>query len=787
MFKNFLLVATRNFLRQRFYSFINVFGLSTGLASALFIFLWVTDEVRVDAGYADSDRIYRIICNLKMSNDETLTWDVTPGPLGEAIMENIPEAEVTVRTMYNGSQLIQYNEKSVLERGMFGDSTFFKLFDFKILQGTTNSLDRSSIAISKKLAINLFGKTDPIGQIVKVSKKYDLEVKAVFDDIERGTSMRFEYILPMDIYRIQRGDGWNWGNYDHPLYVKLAKGASPEAVIKKVNDIEDERVKALGEDTGGATMIIVPMKDYYLESTYVNGVADGGRIQYVRIFLVVAIFIVLIACINFMNMATARAVQRAKEVGVRKVVGAQRTALVWQFIGESIGTTMLSMVCAIGMVYALLPVFNEIVSKHIILDFTDPWLALSCVGIVLVAGFLAGSYPAFFLSSYKPASVLKGTISAGLRGARLRKSLVIFQFILTVIMVASALVVMRQVEYIRSKNLGYERKALLNFFGTGDIIKRFEAFKIEAEKIPGVQMVSRSDNSLVSVNNQNRSVEWPGKPKDDVTFFRTVVVDYQFLEAMGVKLVEGRLFNPGLADTASFVVTERSVEAMGLERPVGTKIVQWGNEGTIVGVIEDFHSRSIHSAIDPVVFMFRPAWGISRVLVRYEADKTTSVVKDLEMLARQFAPDYPFNYTFLDDDFERLYNNEKVTSSLAIGFTGIAIIISGLGLLALAAYTAERRRKEISIRKTLGASVGAILALMTREFARLSLIAAIIGCPVAWYLMTLFLEGYAYHMELTLDVFIITALLVVIVSIATVLFQVARAAVSNPVDALRNE
>lgn len=788
MFKNFLLVATRNFLRQRFYSLINVLGLTTGLASALFIILWITDERRVDAGFNDSERLYRIVSNLRMTDAEILTWDVTPGPLGESILETVPEVELMVRTMNNGNPLLQYEDKSILERAIYADSTFFKLFDFKILKGSATDLDRSSIAISDKIAKNLFGNEDPIGKVLKVSKNYDLEVKAVFADIERGTSMRFDVLMPMEIYRKERANGWSWGNYDHPLYVKLNEGASPEAVIKKINDIEDQRVKGLDPSADSRTdFIIIPLKDYYLNSHFENGKQAGGRVQYVTIFAVVAVFIVLIACINFMNMATARAVARAKEVGIRKVVGAQRGSLIGQFIGESLVTTLISMICALGVVYLLLPMFNSVVSKNIVLDLSDPTLLLSCIGIVLIAGLAAGSYPAFFLSSYKPASVLKGSVQSGFRGATLRKSLVVFQFILTVIMIASALVVMRQVDFIRGKNLGYERKSLINFTARGDVRLKFDAFKIEAEKLPGVELVARANNSLVQVNNQNRSVTWPGRPDDDATFFRTVVVDYQFLEAMSLKLKEGRLFNKSIADTAAFVVTEKAVEAMGLENPIGTKISQWGNPGEIVGVVEDFHSRSMHEAIDPVVFMYRPDWNVPLVVVRFDTQQTSEVLAGLEKLSKQFDPVYPFTPTFVDEDFERLYNNEKVIGSLAFGFTVITIIISGLGLLALAAYTAERKRKEISIRKTLGATVGSIIGLIGKEFALLSIIAAVIGCPIAWYFMGTFLAGYQYHTDLSLDIFIGTAAIVVMISLATVIFQVARAAVANPVDALRNE
>jgi putative ABC transport system permease protein len=787
MLKNFFVIAIRNFMRQRFYSFINVLGLSTGLASALFIFLWVKDEVSVDAGYKDSDRLYRIVSNLKVSDDEILTWTITPGPLRESILETIPEAELVVHTATGGGQLLQYNDKAFLERGEYADSTFFKMFDFKILKGNTDNLDRSSIAISEKLAKSLFGNEDPIGKVIKVAKAYDLEVKAVFEDIERGSSFRFEYMLPMDIFHKNRGQGWNWGNFDHPLFVKLHEGASPEAVIKKINDMQEERAKADGGST--AHFMILPLKSFYLNSRFENGVQIGGRIQYVKIFSVVAIFIVLIACINFMNMATARAVQRAKEVGIRKVVGAQRVSLVGQFIGESMVTTMLSMIVALAIVYTLLPIFNALVTKNIVLNFADPFLLTSFVAIILIVGLAAGTYPAFFLSSYKPASVLKSAGPTGFRGAALRKSLVVFQFALTVIMIASALVVMRQVEFIRNKSLGYDRKELLNFFAQGELRKKFEAFRTEAEKIPGVEMVSLSDNSLVQVNNQNGSVGWPGRPDNDKTFFRTVACDYKFPETMGVKLKEGRYFTNSIADTSAFIVTQKAVDLMGLENPVGTRITQWGNPGIIVGVAEDIHARSMHEAIDPIVLFNVPLnvnWG-NRVTVRFEAAKTTDVLRDLQALTKQFEPEYPFNYTFLDDDFEKLYSIDKVIGSLALGFTVIAIIISGLGLIALAAYTAERRRKEISIRKTLGASVGSVVGLMSSEFAKLSLIAALFGCPIAWYFTSKFLEGYQYHMDLSADLFILTALAVVLISLVTVIFQVARAAIANPVDALRNE
>jgi putative ABC transport system permease protein len=788
MLRNLLTVAFRNLLRQPTYSLLNVVGLATGLASAVLILLWVNSEMRVDTLYKDSDRIYRIISNLKMSNDEILTWTITPGPLAEAIADEIPEIDAAVRTMNNGSRLFQYEDRSFLERCLFADSTFFQLLTFEILKGDADHLDKNSIAISEKLAGSLFGDGNPIGKVLKVGGRYDLEIRSVFKDIADESSLRFEAILPMDIYKTERGDGFNWGNYDHPLYVRLHEGASLEETVRKINELAVRRVKALNDDPDATSVEyeMMGLNEYYLNSNFVNGVPVGGRGQYVKTFSIVAVFILLIACINFMNMATARAMGRAKEVGVRKVVGAQRQSLILQFMGESFLTNLFSMVVALCIVGLVLPLFNSLVSKHISLDLTDPQLLTGCMLVVVISTLLSGGYPAFFLSSYKPASVLKGTLHTGSQGALLRKGLVVFQFALTVIMVASAIVVQRQINFVRNKHLGYDRSEVLTFSAVGDMRTRFDAFRTEAEKIPGVSAVSRANHSLVSVNNQTRSVEWPGAPEDGNTFFRVIVTDQGYLEAMGVALLEGRFFTNSAADSAAYIITQNAADIMALASPLGTQISVWGNPGTIIGVVDNIYSRSLHEPMDPLVFMFRPAW-TGNVVVKYEAGVAQDVVQGIEALSKKFAPEYPFAYTFLDDDFERLYNSDKVTGSLAMGFTAIAIILSALGLLGLAAFTAERKRKEISVRKTLGASVATIVSMMTKDYARLSIAATIVGCPAAWYLMEKFLEGYIYHMDLTVDIFLVTAVAVMVISLLTVIVMVVRAAVANPVDALRSE
>ena len=787
MIRNFFTVALRSFLRQKFYSVLNILGLASGLLCALFIFLWVKDELSKDQFHRDGERIFRIVSNLRLSDGDIITWNITPGPLAEDIRDNSAEVEIAVRTQDIGRTLFQHGDKSFSEDGLYADPDFFRLFSFEIIAGrpSTDPLDVSGVSISARLAEKLFGGEDPIGKTVKVNQQTDYMVTAVFGNTPGESSIQFDFILPFEVYKKRRGDGFSWNNYDHPLYVRLTDPALAGQAIQSINERRAAIAKT-SNDSDNVDFFIQPFEDAYLHGHFEDGTPAGGRIEYVRIFSVVAIFILVIACINFMNMATAKAANRSKEVGIRKAVGAQRRSLVFQFLGESLFVSFLSMLLAVGVVYTTLPMFNLLVGKQIGIDFSDPAFYLGVFGITAITGFLAGCYPAFFLSSYRPAQVLKGTVHPGRGAGALRKGLVVFQFTLTVILVASAFVIYQQIGFIMNKNLGYEKGSVLTFSAPANFFKSFENFRNDALEFPAIQHVSRANESLVQVNNQNSSVVWPGKPDDSEQFFRTVVVDYGFMETMGLKLEDGRFFSKQFNDTNNFVLTRRAIEVMGMKDPLGQQISQWGVEGKVVGLVSDVHSRSMHEAIDPVVFLCKPDW-TGRVFVRFERARTAETIVRLEQFYKRYSPGYPFNYSFIEDDFERLYNSEKVTASLALGFTLMAIIISGLGLLGLAAYTAERRRKEISIRKTMGASVSGIVAMMSGDFTRLSVIAICVGCPIAWLIMKKFLEGYAYHTVLGWETFAMTSAIVLAISLATVIYQVTRAAMANPVDALRNE
>lgn len=787
MFKNFITVTIRSFFRQKFYSFINVFGLTTGLACTLFIYLWINDEVSKDKFHTDIDQIYQVVTNLKWDG-ETITWESTPGPLAEEIKSSTPEVKTVSRTWSVDQETLLVGEKNFLEQGYYADPEFFRIFSFPIAQGNgLNPIqEKSDIAISKRLAQKFFGNEDPIGKTIRIRNQYDQKVTAVFEDIKENSSLKFDFVLPFDIHKDDRDQSWD--NADYNLYVKLNNPQQASAASININLAVDKiTVKEdSNADKDQVNFYLQPFREHYLNANFENGLPAGGRIKYIRIFSVVALFILVIACINFMNMATAKAVNRAKEVGVRKVIGAQRGSLILQFIGESIAISFISMILAIGIVYLLLPHFNLLVTKQISIHLLDGKFLLLVTGVVLVSGILAGSYPAFFLSSYRPSHVLKGNTNALLSGTGLRKALVVFQFSLTVILIASSIVIYNQIEYIRSKNIGYNRESVISFNLRGGVARKFENFKQDVLQFPAIKMISRSNSSLVQIANQNSSVDWPGKPEDSNIFFRTVVMDYDFAETMGLTLQQGRFFKKEFNDTNNFVLTAHAVEVMGLKDPIGQEITQWGNKGKIVGIVNDFHGRSLQEKLDPIVLMCKPDWTWN-VVVRFDAGKTQEAIAHLETLSKKYNPQYEFAYTFLEDDFEKLYDNEKVTSSLALSFTIIAIVLSGLGLLGLAAYTAERKRKEISIRKTMGASVGVIVTMMSVDFVKLSIIAVVIGCPTAWYLMTKFLEGYAYHTDPGWELFALTAVCVLMISLITVIFQVTRAAVANPIDALRNE
>ncbi len=785
MLRNYFLTALRSFRRQRSYSFINLSGLAVGLTCSIFILLWVTDEVSYNHSNIDRDRIFQVLENQTYSGNKIFTFSATPGLLAETLKGEIPEIEYSCRTTWDRRMLFQFGDKSIYEVGLYADPSFFNILTCPVIDGDAeNPLpDNNSVAISERTAKKYFGEQSAVGKIFRINNEFECKVTAVFRDLPENSSIQFDFLIAFDRYFRLPGKEWmrDWDTNGVQTYVKLNRADAKDAVNAKIKDFVKKR-----QEGSVVELFLFPMNEWRLYSNFENGKQDGGRITYVRAFAVVAVFILVIACINFMNLATARAANRSREVGIRKVVGAQRRSLIAQFIGESMMMASIAFALALLLVYLLMPTFNDLTGKKMFVDLANPTVVLALLGILLVTGTLSGSYPAFFLSAFQPAAVLKSNAGGAFSGSRLRKLLVVFQFSLSVTLIASALVVYQQIRYIQNKNLGFDRENILYFTRYEGIAKSYESFRSELLRNPVIQQVAVSSD-LPSEIGSSSGARWEGKSQDENTLFPLIQCDYDYIPLAGFQLVAGRNFSRDIAaDTSNYIIMEETARRMGMKDPIGQWLETGGRKGTIIGVIKDFHSTGLRWSIEPVILMCRPE-EIWAVFVRYERGKGADAVKVIESVHKRFEAAFPFEPNFLDETINRQYRSEIMIGKLAAIFTGMTIFISCLGLFGLASYTTERRTKEIGVRKALGASTSGLVALLCRDFVVLVGIALVIGCPLAWYFMGKFLEQYKFHTDLTVGVFVLTALLILLVALLTVSYRSVQAALSNPVKALRIE
>lgn len=788
MLSHFLKVFFRTTFKNPFYSFINVAGLSVGFACSIFILLWIIDEVSFDKFHADKERIFQIMGNHTFP-DGTQTLEQTPGPLAEGLIE-LPEVEESCRIRFGGGRLLfNYGTQSIYENGVFADISIFSVFTVPLAEGNnTNPLpDINSIAISKKLAVKYFKNESALGKIFRLESKSEAKVTAVFDDLPSNSTLQFDFIIPYPVY--SQGDQYNkeWGAWTGgKTYVKLKQGAGIELLNKKIADVLT-KPKIWPRWDSNVELFLFPISDWRLYNSFNNGVQDGGRISYVRIFSVVAGFILLIACINFMNLATARSLNRAKEIGVRKVVGAARQSLTRQFLGESVLTSIVAFVFGLFIVELLLTYFNELTGKKLIIDYLDPVIIISLLFVVLLTGLIAGSYPAFFLSSLKAINVLKGKFS-GLSGSGIRKSLVVFQFSISIALIISALVVYYQIDFMKNKNLGFNKGNLVYFNAGPGILRNFEGFRQELLQTSSISSVARSDNN--PMENFSGMVlgdnAWPGKTKEDNLIFKTLACDDYFLPALGFNILEGRNFSKEFTtDTANYILNEEAVKRMKLSDPIGQELVA-PRKGKIIGVVKDFHSGSLQGPIEPVIFSMRPD-EVGQIFIRYESGRAQDAINHIQSIYKKFEPDFPVEYSFLDETFGKQYQNEILTGKLSSYFTIIAIFISSLGLFGLASFTAERRTKEIGVRKVMGATVQGIVLMLCKDFIRLVVLGIVIGCPIGYYIGEQFLSKYAFHTEIGVWIFLFTAMGMLFTTLLIVSYQSVRTALTNPVNVLRSE
>ena len=789
MLKNYLKIALRNFWKNKSFSFINVFGLALGMASSLLIMLWVQDEKAMDGIFKDSERIYSIY-ERQYYDNKIEAFHGTPGVLPDEIKKIFPEIEFASGMAWNNFSSFQAGNKIMKEEGNEAGADFFKIFNYPLLQGNaaTALSSPSSIAISRKMAEDFFGSHQAaIGKTIRYENRKDFKVTAIFENIPRHSSKKFDFLINWHAFLENNTWAKDWGNNGPSTLIKLRQGTDALALEKKITKFLDNYNK----DQSAAFRIELGLQRYddiYLHSTFKNGKITGGRIEYVRLFSIVAVFILLIACINFMNLTTARSVKRAREIGIRKVVGAVRSALRYQFIGEAILLSLFAIILSLAMVALILPAFNTITSKQIPLPVEQSLFWITIFALALITGILSGSYPAIFLSALNPVRVLKGTLKFSSGAAWFRKGLVVFQFTLSTVLIIGTIVVSKQVDYIQSENLGYDRQNLIYLPLEGDLIAKYQVFKDQALKMPGIQSVTRSSQTPTQIENGTGGVDWIGKDPKVLPMFTQASVGYDYIKTMNVELLEGRDFSKNFpTDSVGYIINEAALKKIGYKDPVGKPLTFWRKKGSIIGVIKDFHFNSLHQPINPIILRYGEEEGFGAALIRTQPGKTKEAIAALEKLCKQLNPQFPFSYSFSDDEYQKLYKSEQVVSKLANSFAFLAIFISCLGLLGLAMFTAEQRTKEIGIRKVLGASIPSLFRLMSKEFMLLVFIALLIASPVAWWLMNNWLQNYAYRTPIAWWIFVLAGTLAIMIALATISVQATRAAIANPIKSLRTE
>jgi putative ABC transport system permease protein len=789
MIKNYLKVAWRNLIRNKVFSFINIFGLSLGMACSLLIMLWVLDERSVDNFHANGNNLYSVY-ERQYYDNKIDAFHSTPGIMYKEMKRVLPEVKFAAPFAWNDLSTFQVGDKIMKEEGNYSSEDFFKMFSYPILAGSAaNALTSPvSIAISHKMADDFFGSpAAALGKTIRYQNKKDLQVTAVFENLPSIASDKFDYIINWETFLDRETWAKEWGNNGPRTYLQLKPGTDPVKLDAKIKKFLDNYNK----DQGKSFHIELGLQrfgDMYLHSNFKEGKLEGGRIQYVKLFSVVAIFILAIACINFMNLTTARSVKRAREIGIRKVVGAVRYALIGQFIGEAVLLAFISLVFGLLIVSLLLPLFNNLTNKHIIFPASSPSFWLIILALSLASGFFSGIYPALFLSSFKPIRVLKGSLKFSPSTTLFRKGLVIFQFGLSMILIIGTIVVSKQVRYIQSKNLGYDRENLIYIPLEGDLPGKYTLFKQEAIRIPGVKLVSRISQSPTQIDNGTGGVDWEGKDPNVLPMFTQVSVGYDFVKTMNIGIVEGRDFSTDFAtDSVGYILNEKALEKIGYKNPIGRPLTFWQKKGKIVGIIKDFHFNSFHEPIKPIIIRLaeHEEWG--EALIRVEPGKTKQVLSGLEKISRDLNPKFPFTYKFSDEEYTKMYKNEQMVQKLSNYFALLAITISCLGLLGLAMFTAEQRTREMGIRKVLGATSSALFGLLSKDFLILVAIAFVIAAPLAWLTMNAWLQDYVYRISIEWWVFIVAGIAALLIALFTISFQTIKAAVANPINSLRSE
>jgi len=788
MFKNYLTITVRNLFKNGFYSFINIAGLAIGITCSILILLWVADETSFDKFHPKADRLYQVWVNATF-NGQINSWTSVPLPTYEAMKTADSNIKRTVVTDWGGDHLVTVGENRFIKKAYWASEEFLEMFEFPLISGDASQVmaDPRSIVISQSMAKALFADEDPINKTIRVDNEYELKVTGILKDVPSNSSFEFDFLMPWKFREQEnawvRENTTRWGNYSFQVFVELNDPANHLAVENQIKNILQEH----GETENKPELFLYPLLRWRLHGSFENGVETGGMNDYVQMFSIIAIFIIVIACINFMNLATARSERRAREVGVRKSVGSRRYELIMQFIGESLFISFIAFAIAILMAQLLLPFYNDLVQKKLFIDYTSSQFWIFTLGMIFITGVISGSYPAFYLSSFQPAKVLKGKPTIGKGASIPRKILVTLQFGFSILLIIGTLVIYQQIQLVKGRELGYDQENLMAVNYSKEIEKNYRPIKLELLASGVVEAVTKSNSSITDINSNN-FLGWRGKPEELRVIFTTIATEYDYTKTMGIKLLEGRDFSEDFkSDTASILINKAALNLMNLTDPIGTELDLWGGKRKLIGVVDDVLMGSPYQPIKPMFVILNPEW-IDAVSVRLKkTEDLPGAINTVKAVFAKYAPAYPFEYRFADVEFQKKFTTLNLTSTLASLFATLTIIITGLGLFGLAAFTAEQRTKEIGIRKVLGASVSSLVGMMSKDFSILVIISFAISSPFAWWSLNKYLERYPVRVDIAWWIFPVTGLIALVFAIAIVSTQALRAARSNPVNSLRSE
>ena len=796
MIRNYLKIAWRNLVKSKVYSFINVFGLAVGMAVAILIGLWINDEMSANKHHANYATLYQVKMHQTFDGRRG-TQDALPFPIGEELKSRYPDFKGVAMCDWGSTRSLLVGNNKFLKFGHFIGSDAMDMFSIQVTNGDKQPLKEPySIVLTEETAEALFGKQDPVGKVVKVDNTMDLKVTAVVKKQPKNASLQYDYLIPWQLQEkiydwIPKFHKTNWGNNSWQTFVQLKDGVDPEKTNAKIKNIVLNHFKEdqLMQKSIKPEVFVHPMEKWRLYSDFTEGKNTGGFIRYVKLFGIFGIFVLVIACINFMNLSTARSEKRAKEVGVRKAVGSARKQLISQFLSESILIAFMSLALAIVLVAISLPYFNTMTEKQMSMELANPFFWIIMLAFTLFTGLLAGSYPALYLSSFNPVKILKGGIHVGKNASLPRKILVVLQFTFSIVLMIGTVIIYQQIQYAKNRPIGFTSKGLISVESSSDLIKNYDALHNELMATGVVASICKTNSPPTDIYSNNSGWEWKGSiPEDKSALFNTIATDFDYVKTIGVKLKDGRDFSREYStDSIGVILNEASVKRMGLKNPVG-ELVKWnGKERRIVGVVADVLMQSPFRNISPLTIVFEKGW-VNFVNVRFNPNVSSAqAIKQVQPIFDKYNPGFPFDYKFADTEYMRKFNYEELIGNLAAIISILAIFISCLGLFGLASFMAEQRRKEIGVRKVLGASVVNLWGLLSKDFVKLIVISCIIASPIAWYGMSEWLKDYNYKIDIGVGVFLLVLVVALLVTLLTVSYQAIKAALSNPVKSLKTE